>query len=216
VLEIKDTDKLERLASTIGEEIANLHKALHSVNSDHELIKRNLYKTVFEWAIPILEKNEYVHREVIQKMERMHTDFKETVHPLPRQIIHRDMHLSNVIFKDDKLEGFIDFDILENNVKIFDICYCCTSVLSELFSDERLRGKWLHIVSKVFEGYYKQNDLTKEELKAIWYVMLSIQIIFIAYFVQLPDLLKLNEEMFFWIFANKEDIEEVIEGIVKV
>ncbi|PGS19214.1 aminoglycoside phosphotransferase, partial [Bacillus thuringiensis] len=53
-------------------------------------------------------------------------------------------------------------------------------------------------------------------LKAIWYVMLSIQIIFIAYFVQLPDLLKLNEEMFFWIFANKEDIEEVIEGIVKV
>ncbi|HDR8082636.1 TPA: aminoglycoside phosphotransferase, partial [Bacillus cereus] len=78
------------------------------------------------------------------------------------------------------------------------------------------RGKWLHIVSKVFEGYYKQNDLTKEELKAIWYVMLSIQIIFIAYFVQLPDLLKLNEEMFFWIFANKEAIEEVIEGIVKV
>ena len=51
------------------------------------------------------------------KMERMHTAFKETVHPLPRQIIHRDMHLSNVIFKDDKLEGFIDFEILENNVK---------------------------------------------------------------------------------------------------
>ncbi|MBJ3792731.1 aminoglycoside phosphotransferase, partial [Bacillus sp. OA1] len=25
-----------------------------------------------------------------------------------------------------------------------------------------------------------------------------------------------NEEMFFWIFANKEAIEEVIEGIVKV
>ncbi|HEB4952097.1 TPA: phosphotransferase [Bacillus cereus] len=216
VLEIKDTDKLERLASTIGEEIANLHKALHSVNSDHELIKRDLYKMVFEWAIPILEKNEHVHREVIQKMERMHAAFKETVHPLPRQIIHRDMHLSNLIFKDDKLEGFIDFEILENNVKIFDLCYCCTSVLSELFSNERLRGKWLHIVSKVFEGYYKQNDLTKEELKAIWYVMLSIQIIFIAYFVQLPDLLKLNEEMFFWIFANKEAIEEVIEGIVKV
>ncbi|ADH07318.1 aminoglycoside phosphotransferase [Bacillus cereus] len=38
----------------------------------------------------------------------------------------------------------------------------------------------------------------------------------IAYFVQLPDSLKLNEEMFFWIFANKETIEEVIEGIVKV
>ena len=27
------------------------------------------------------------------------------------------MHLSNLIFKDDKLEGFIDFEFLENNVK---------------------------------------------------------------------------------------------------
>ncbi len=43
----------------------------------------------------------------------------------------------------------------------------------------------------------------KEELQSIWYVMLSIQVIFITYFVQLKDLLKLNEEMFFWIFANK-------------
>ena len=64
---------------------------------------------VFEWAIPILEKNEHVHREVIQKMERMHALSRKR-HPLPRQIIHRDMHLSNLIFKDDKLEGFIDFE----------------------------------------------------------------------------------------------------------
>lgn len=40
--------------------------------------------------------------------------------------------------------------------------------------------------------------------------MLSIQIIFITYFVQLKDLLKLNEEMFFWIFVNKKAIEESI------
>lgn len=46
------------------------------MNSDHELIKRDLYRMVFEWAIPILEKNEYVHREVIQKMERMHANFQ--------------------------------------------------------------------------------------------------------------------------------------------
>ncbi|HHL3301982.1 TPA: aminoglycoside phosphotransferase, partial [Bacillus cereus] len=49
------------------------------------------------------------------------------------------------------------------------------------------------------------------ELQAVWYVMLSIQIIFITYFVQLKDLLKLNEEMFFWIFVNKKAIEESIE-----
>lgn len=45
--------------------------------------------------------------------------------------------------------------------------------------------------------------------------MLSIQVIFITYFVQLKDLLKLNEEMFFCIFANKEAIEESIERIAR-
>ncbi|WP_439876348.1 phosphotransferase enzyme family protein [Bacillus mycoides] len=214
VLEIKDTEKLKELGSTIGEEIANLHQALNSVNSAKELIKRDLYNVVYEWALPILEKNESVHRNVIQKMDQIRTALKDTAHSLPKQIIHRDMHLSNVIFHDNEFQGFIDFELLESNVRVFDLCYCCTSILSELFSDETVGGKWLHIVSKIFEGYYKQSILTREELQSIWYVMLSIQVIFITYFVQLPNLLKLNEEMFFWIFENKEDIEESIERIV--
>ncbi|MFD6508205.1 phosphotransferase enzyme family protein [Bacillus sp. NPDC060175] len=216
VLEIKDTEKLKEVGSTIGEEIANLHHALKSVNSANELIKRDLYKVVYGWALPILEKNEHVHQDVIQIMDQIHIAFKETVHSLPKQIIHRDMHLSNVIFKESDVQGFIDFELLESNVRVFDLCYCCTSILSELFSDETVRGKWLHIVSKIFEGYYKQSILTREELQSIWYVMLSIQVIFITYFVQLPNLLKLNEEMFFWIFANKEDIEESIVRTVLI
>ncbi|MES5893857.1 phosphotransferase [Bacillus cereus group sp. RP43] len=216
VLEIKDTENLKVLGSTIGEEIANLHHELNSVNSANELIKRELYKVVYEWALPNLVKNEHVHQDVIQKMDQIHTTFKETVHSLPKQIIHRDMHLSNVIFRESDFQGFIDFELLEENVRVFDLCYCCTSILSEIFSDETLRRKWLQIVSEIFRGYYKQNILTREELKSIWYVMLSIQVIFITYFVQLKDVLKLNEEMFLWIFANKEDIEESIERIVLI
>ncbi|EEL70477.1 phosphotransferase enzyme family protein [Bacillus mycoides] len=216
VLEIKDTDKLIGLASIIGEEIANLHQALNSVNSANELINRDLYKVVYKWALPILEKHEHVHQDVIRKMDQIHTAFKETVHSLPKQIIHRDMHLSNVIFQENEFQGFIDFELLESNVRVFDLCYCCTSIVSELYSDETLRGKWFQIVSKIFEGYYKQNILTREELQSIWYVMLSIQVIFITYFVQLSDLLKVNEEMFFWIFANKKDIEESIERTILI
>jgi Ser/Thr protein kinase RdoA (MazF antagonist) len=216
VLEIKDTDKLIGLASIIGEEIANLHQALNSVNSANELINRDLYKVVYKWALPILEKHEHVHQDVIRKMDQIHTAFKETVHSLPKQIIHRDMHLSNVIFRESDFQGFIGFELLEENVRVFDLCYCCTSILSEIFSDETLRGKWLQIVSEICKGYYKQNILTRAELQSIWYVMLSIQIIFITYFVQLKDLLKLNEEMFLWIFANKEDIEESIERSVLI
>ncbi|HFJ9508423.1 phosphotransferase enzyme family protein [Bacillus cereus group sp. MYBK245-2] len=215
VLEIKDTENLKELGSTIGEGIANLHQALNSVNNN-ELVKRDLYTLVYEWALPNLQKNEHVDQDVVRKMNQIHSDFKKTITSLRKQIIHRDMHLSNVIFKDNEFQGFIDFELLERNVRVFDLCYCCTSILSELHSDEELRGKWQHIISKIFEGYNKQSILTREELQAIWYVMLSIQVIFITYFVQLPDLLKLNEEMFFWIFANKETIEELIESSVQI
>ncbi|MGN4422614.1 phosphotransferase enzyme family protein [Bacillus cereus group sp. MYBK30-1] len=216
VLEIKDTEKLKELGSTIGEELANLHQALNSVGNASELIKRDLYKVVYEWAMPILEKNEQVQRDVIQQMNNIHKKFKEKVQLLPKQIIHRDMHLSNVLFKDNEFQGFIDFELLEENVRVFDLCYCFTSVLSELYMDETLRRNWLQIVRTIFEGYYKQNALTREEVQTIWYVMLSIQIIFITYFFQSVDLLKLNEEMFLWIFANKEEIEEAIASIVLI
>lgn len=46
VLEIKDTENLKELGSTIGVEIANLHQALNSVNNNNELVKRDLYKVV--------------------------------------------------------------------------------------------------------------------------------------------------------------------------
>lgn len=39
VLEIKDTEILKELGSTIGVEIANLHQALNSVNNNNELVK---------------------------------------------------------------------------------------------------------------------------------------------------------------------------------
>ncbi|ADY22026.1 phosphotransferase [Bacillus paranthracis] len=215
VLEIKDIENLKELGGTIGEEIAYLHQVLNSIDSGNGFAKRDLYKVVYGWALPILERNEHVHQDVIRKMNQIHTNFKETIRPLRKQVIHRDMHLSNVIFKENEFQGFIDFELLEKNIRVFDLCYCCTSILSELYSDKELREKWQHIISKIFEGYNKQGVLTREELQSIWYVMLSIQVIFITYFVQLKDLLKLNEEMFFWIFANKEAIEESIERIAR-
>ncbi|KFM98597.1 aminoglycoside phosphotransferase [Bacillus clarus] len=211
VVEVKRVERLRELGDTIGNKIAKLHQALYSINHVDELIKCDLYKVVYEWAMPILEKNEQVHPEVIQKMYQLQKNLKEHITSLPKQIIHRDIHLSNLIFNDNEFQGFIDFELLEGNVRIFDLCYCFTSMLSELFTDDTLRRNWLHIVRNIFEGYYKQNALIREEFQAIWYVMLSIQIIFITYFVHSADLLKLNEEMFLWIFANKEAIENVVD-----
>ncbi|PGC32510.1 aminoglycoside phosphotransferase [Bacillus pseudomycoides] len=213
VVEVKRVEKLKVLANNIGNEMAKLHKALHSLNHSNEFMERNLYNVIYEWAMPILEKNEQVHPELLQVINQLQKDFKDYVTMLPKQLIHRDMHLSNLIFKGEEFQGFIDFELAEINLRVFDLCYCFTSILSELFPDEKLRSNWLHIVRNIFEEYHKHNSLTEEEIQAIWYVMLGIQVIFITYFVQSTELLKLNEEMFFWILTNKETIEETIKGV---
>lgn len=213
VVEVKRVENLKVLSSTIGSEVAKLHQALCSINHVDEFVERNLYNVIYDWATPILKSSEQVHPERIQTMYQLQKDFKDAITLLPMQLIHRDMHLSNLIFKGEEFQGFIDFELMEVNVKIFDLCYCFTSILSELFSDEQLRSNWLYIVRNIFKGYHKQNPLTEEEIQAIWYVMLGIQAIFITYFVQSTELLKLNEEMFFWILSNKEAIEETIKGV---
>ncbi|MBJ8028983.1 phosphotransferase enzyme family protein [Bacillus cereus group sp. N21] len=213
VVEVKRVENLKVLSNTIGSEVAKLHQALCSTNHVDEFVERNLYNVIYDWATPILKSSEQVHPELIQTMNQLKKDFKDSITLLPRQLIHRDMHLSNLIFKEDEFQGFIDFELVEINVRVFDLCYCFTSILSEVFCDEQLRSDWLYIVRNIFEGYHKQNPLSEAEIQAIWYVMLGIQVIFITYFVQSAELLKSNEEMFFWILTNKEAIEETIKGV---
>ncbi|WP_082687107.1 phosphotransferase [Bacillus sp. FJAT-27445] len=122
-------------------------------------------------------------------------------------LIHRDAHIHNILFQNNRLSGVIDFDFAEFNVRLFDLCYCCTSILSEVFLNESRREKWLLFVGEIVAGYNQLNSLSTSELKSIWYViMLSIQTIFMAYFVNNSSLYELNKAMFRWIYDNKDRI----------
>lgn len=65
--------------------------------------------------------------------EEYTVNFGELYPKLPKQIIHRDPNPSNIITCDDKW-GFIDFELSEKNVRIFDPCYAATAILSETFA----------------------------------------------------------------------------------
>lgn len=49
---------------------------------------------------------------------------------LPRQLIHRDVHFGNFLFDHGEFSGYIDFDLSQKNIRIFDICYFLTGLLS--------------------------------------------------------------------------------------
>ncbi|ERK31330.1 aminoglycoside phosphotransferase [Clostridium intestinale URNW] len=130
---------------------------------------------------------------------------------LNKHIIHRDPNPSNIIMRDDKLVSFIDFELSERNLRIFDPCYAATSILSETFSEKTAKELevWFIIFKEIIEGYDSVCNLTKEEKQAIPYVIYSIQIVCIAYFSKFnkyKNLTEINIKMLKFLYENEEKL----------
>jgi len=191
----------------LGDTIASLHKAMEKFKAENEFTKRNLY-TVYCWATNVINNGKKVNKlnTIFQELEEKIKNISET---LPKQLIHRDAHTTNFITKKNELVGVIDFEIAEENVRVFDVCYCATSILSEVFSDHDLRQEWISFVGKLCCSYNSINQLSENEVSSIWYTMLCIQTIFMAYFIEYPDIFDVNKEMFLWIYENRASIEKI-------
>jgi len=120
-------DNYKEQAFYHGEIIGKLHKVLLALKDDILCKKANIYEDVTKWAIPKTN-------EVFGLSPAFINDYKDTmsrlINCLPKQIIHRDPNPDNILFHDNKLVGFIDFEITEVNVRIFDPCYAATLPIS--------------------------------------------------------------------------------------
>lgn len=190
----------------LGEIIGQLHLILEK--QDRELIcnEPNIYETLKNWAIPEVKKHIRIEENFYNDFQK---EFKTLYEYLPKHIIHRDPNPSNIIIRDEKLAGFIDFELSERNIRIFDPCYAATSILSESFSEsttDRLE-KWIVIFKNIITGYDNVCNLTEEEKKAIPYVIYSIQMICVAYFSstdKYKNLAKINQKMLIWLIDNRD------------
>ena len=130
------------MAYEIGKEIAKLHKALKALD------EYGYEKVDFCNCITNIENKRYSFLPVgfidayTEKFGAKYDDF-------PKQIIHRDINPSNLLFDNGKFSGFLDFDLSEINIRVFDICYFATSILSECFTDADIdKSIWLEILEK--------------------------------------------------------------------
>lgn len=193
----------------IGKTIAMLHQGMKNAPNANRFNKKDLYKDVYGFAIKEIETSDCDHN-LSAIWNNIESSIKSISTKLPIQLIHRDSHIFNIIYSQNQLSGVIDFEIAEVNVRLFDICYCSTSILNEIFKKEDLRQLWISFVVKLVYNYNLYNQLDDVEIKSIWYLMLSIQTIFMAYFINDSDLYNTNKEMFIWLYEHKELIESSI------
>lgn len=198
-LKCEDIFKHTDIAYQIGSNIAKLHYALKTFDESN-------YKNadILGDVKSALSKIQ----DLVKLSDGFLEDFSAIFDKLPIQIIHRDINPSNMIFDEGEFKGFIDFDLTEVNVRIFDICYCATAILSECFNNSDIdKSKWLKILNNLVKGYESITSLSEYEKQALPYVIYSIQSICIAYFSQFDrfdNLTKINIDMLKWIINKLE------------
>ena len=188
----------------VGEIIGQLHLALSKVEAC--LTDADLLATVRDWALPEAKK---VLRLPEEFWEEFLTAFAALYPRLPRQIIHRDPNPGNIICAKDQW-GFIDFDLSERNVRIYDPCYAATAVLSENFDPDN--NTWPALYRNIICGYDSVVHLTEEERKAIPYVILANQLVCVAWFAgqdKYAQLLETNKQMTLWLVHRFGELKDI-------
>ncbi len=187
----------------VGEIIGQLSLVLKEFG-DIAVNETNVLESVKNYGIPKT-------KEMFNLSEEFYNNFiaafEEVYQNLPKQIIHRDPNLANIIVYGEKF-SFIDFDLTERNLRIVDPCYAATSVLSET-KDESKFDEWLEIYTDIIIGFDSVVSLSDDEKKAIPYVILANQFIFTAWFSEqdkFMDLYLQNKKMTRFIIDNFDEL----------
>ncbi len=196
----------EAMAYRFGEMTGKLHQALCGLDSD--ICQENhLYDSVRTWALEETRKKVDLPLSFVKEYER---NFGASYEKLPKQVIHRNMNLSYIFIEEGSMTGITDFELSEYCIRLFDPCYAATGILSENFVDrEECILKWLPLYRQILKGYDDVVHMTEEEKKAVPYVVLSIQMICVAYFSQMEkysDLAKINEHMLIRLLEHREEL----------
>ena len=192
-------------ARLIGKIIGQLNVALSKV--DVITNQANIFKSVKEWAIPVLVDKMDLPMSFVKIYEK---EFGQKYESLPQQIIHRDPNPGNFILCGNNW-GVLDFDLSERNIRIFDPCYAATAILSENFESDNIDKlkQWLTIYKNIMYGYDEVVKLSDDEWKAIPYVVITNQLISTAWFSEQEnyrELYETNMKMVEWMLDNFNDM----------
>ena len=183
IIQIRNSNEFALL---MGEIIADLHIAFKECENTELFWNNSLLDEMNGWVKSGFEANnwKYINKE---EYEKTVSQLAMVYDDLPVQLIHRDVHFGNFLFSDGKFSGYIDFDLSQRNIRIFDLCYFLLGLLSEEVKLEITEEIWFDFLKNVFVAYDRKHKLTETERKAVPYVMECIELLFVSYFEGIND-----------------------------
>ena len=82
-------------------------------------------------------------------------------------LIHRDVHLGNFLFYINEFSGYVDFDLSQKNIRIFDLCYFMLGLLLEDEENKVDETQWFQYLKNLVKGYASVIPISIIERKSI-------------------------------------------------
>lgn len=88
-------------------------------------------------------------------------DWSFSYSKLPHQLVHSDCHPRNILVKEERVTGIIDFERIRKAPRIADVCY----FLAGMLKDKVKQGEdeQIECIHAFMEGYQSDGTLTQEE-----------------------------------------------------
>ncbi|MCL2409452.1 MAG: phosphotransferase [Oscillospiraceae bacterium] len=184
----------------LGELVADLHLALGKIGDEFECYDADYMNELDDWILKrIKENNVQISQEIIDYCY----SFGPLYRTLPRQLIHRDVHMWNLLFNGRDFCGYLDFDNSQKNVRLHDLCYLGANLLVDNYQDQSRVTIWRDIFRGVLEGYSSVFELTENEIKAIPYMFVFIELTFAAAYAPQGQH-ELSVDMTKWFYRNRD------------
>ena len=197
-------------AKDFGRAIGLLHTGLLELDGATGFPEMALVAQIDGWAIARIREA----RGTVDAggLERIWQDARSELEPvsrvLPRHLIHRDPHPSNMLFSEGRLTGWVDFELVRRGPRLFDLCYCASSLLVDGFEDDEKGQMWPRLYRSLVQGYEEFCPLTASERRAVYGVFVSIELIFVAWWIDMENAggAMQCERLLSWLAANHDAV----------
>ena len=147
----------------IGKMIAEMHLSTKKIN----LSRKNSMS--IKYLNPLLNSIRFKSKKFINIEKFLKTNFKDIKmqwpKKLPSGIIHGDLFIDNIFFKNNKLSGIIDFYFAANDYFMYEIAICINALCFDKKKSEFLINK--KKVKNLIKGYESIKKISIKEKKSL-------------------------------------------------
>ena len=194
------------IAFEMGRELARLHNVLSQIEATIKAKDNDLLKSWNDWIKKGL--NGLVTNEIIDDIDRTLNNISPK---LPKQLIHRDFHSQNILFKNGKVSGWLDFEICEYNFRVFDMAYLLAGLLIDRYDDNEKIKVWKTINEKLLSGYNEINPLSDDERNSLPIIMIAIELLFVSFWGYHKNPEQQNKALDLAVWLYNEDKKEELK-----